>query len=84
MLHQPVHTRRDPGGKPSGVRVYYPPLRFLQSTLDDSGHNRGEPLPTLWATWLQLAPTQGCQELSCTGNGGHAAAAKHSTFQCHS
>ena len=68
VLHQPVHTRRDPGGKPSGVRVYYPPLRFPQSILDDSGHNQGEPSPPLWATQLQLAPTQGYQKLSHTGN----------------
>ena len=63
MLCQPVHTHRDPGGKPSGVRVYYPPLGLPQSTLDDLGCNRGEPSPTLWAMWLQLVPTQGCQEL---------------------
>ena len=83
-LHQPVCTCRDPGGKPSGARVYYPPLRFLQSTLDDLGHNRGEPSPTLQATWLQLVPTQGCQELLCTGNDVHTAAATRSTSQCHS
>ena len=83
-LRQPVHTRRDPGGKPSGARVYYPPLRFLQFTLDDSGRNRGEPLPTLWATWLQSVPTQGCQELSHTGNDVHMAVATHSASQCHS
>ena len=84
VLHQPVHTRRDPGGKPSGARVYYPPLRFPQSTLDDSGCNRGEPSLTLWATQLQLAPTQGCQELSCIENDVCVAAATHSTSQCHS
>ena len=68
VLCQSACTRRDPGGKPSGAKVYYPPLRFPQSTLDDSGRNRGEPLLMLCATWLQLAPTQGCQELSCTEN----------------
>ena len=62
VLHQLMQTHRDPGGKPSGARVYYPPLRFLQSTLDDLGHNRYGPMPTLQATWLQSVPTQGCQE----------------------
>ena len=42
---QPAFTHRDPGGKPSGVRAYCPSLKFSQSTLDDSGHNRGGPLP---------------------------------------
>ena len=64
--HQPAHARRDPGGKPSGTRVYCPSLKFSQSTLDDSGRNRGGPLPTVWAACHQLAPTQECQELSCT------------------
>ena len=84
MLHQPACTHRDPGGKPSGARVYYPPLRFLQSTLDESGRNRGEPLPMLQATQLQSVPTHECQELSRTGNDGHVAVATHSAFQCHS
>ena len=30
VLHQPARTCRDPGGKPSGARVYYPSLRFPQ------------------------------------------------------
>ena len=34
-----MHTHMDPGGKPSDARAYYPPLRFQQSTLDDTGHN---------------------------------------------
>ena len=71
-LHQLTHKCRDPGGKSSGARVYYPPLRFPQSTLDDSGHNRYGPMPTLWAMWLQLVPTQGHQELSCTENDAHS------------
>ena len=54
------------GGKPSGMRVYCLSLRFSQSTLDDSGHSRGGPLPTVWAACPQSVPTQGCQELSCT------------------
>ena len=54
-------TRRNPGEKPSGARAYYPPLRFPQPTLDDSGHNRYGPMPTLQATQFQLVPTQGCQ-----------------------
>ena len=75
MLCQPACTHRDPGGKPPGARVHYPSLRFPQSTLDDSGRNRGEPLLTLQATWLLSAPTQGCQELSCTENDESMAAA---------
>ena len=67
-LCQLTRTHRDSGGKPSGARAYYPPLRFPQSTLDDSGHNRYGPMPMLRAMWLQSAPTQGCQELSHTGN----------------
>ena len=82
-LHQPACARRDPGGKPSGTRVYYPSLRFSQSTLDDSGRNQGGPLPTLQAACHQLAPTQGCQELSCTECERHVAAATHSLW-CHS
>ena len=66
LLHQPACAHRDPGGKPSGMRVYCLTLRFSQSTLDDSGRNRGRPLPAVWAACPQLAPTQGCQELSCT------------------
>ena len=53
-------------GKPSGTRVYCPSLKFPQPTLDDSGRNRGGPLPTVWAACHQLVPTQGCQDLSCT------------------
>ena len=45
------------GGKPSGTRVYCPALKFSQSTLDDSGHNWGRTLPTLWAACHQLGPT---------------------------
>ena len=75
MLNQPAHTHRDPGGKPSGARVYCHPLRFPQSTLDDEGCNRGEPLPMLWAMQLQLVATWGCQELSCTENDVSTAAA---------
>ena len=66
MPHQPAHACRDPGGKPSGTGVYCLSLRFSQSTLDDLGHNRGGPLPTVWAACPQLVPTQGCQELSST------------------
>ena len=76
---QPVHARRDPGGKPSGTRVYCPSLKFSHSTLDDSGHNRGGPSPMVWATCHQLVPTQGCQELSCTKCGIHMVVAMHST-----
>ena len=40
ILRQSTMARSDyPGGKLSGVRVYDPPLRFPQSTLDDSGRN---------------------------------------------
>ena len=56
-----MHTHRDPGGKPSGARAYYPPLRFPQSTLDDLGRNQYGPVPMLWAMWFQLVPTQGYQ-----------------------
>ena len=66
MPHQPACACRDPGGKPSGTRVYCPSLKFSQSTLDDSGHKRGRPLPMVQAVCHQLVPTQGCQELSCT------------------
>ena len=76
---QPAHAHRDPGGKPSGTRVYCPSLRFSQSTLDDSGHNRGGPLPTVWAACHQLAPTQGHQELSCTKCRSCTMVATHST-----
>ena len=55
-------------GKPSGARVYYPPLRFPQFTLDNLVRNRYGPMPTLWAMRLQSVPTQGCQELSRTEN----------------
>ena len=48
------------------MRVYCLSLRFSQSTLDDSGHNRGGPLPVVQAACPQSVPTQGCQELSCT------------------
>ena len=82
VLHQSTHTHRDQGGKPSGARVYYPPLRFPQSTLDDLGHNQYGPMPMLWATWLQSVPTQGCQELSHTENDACMAAATHSNSQC--
>ena len=82
MLCQPARTHRDPGGKPSGARVYYPSLRFLQSTLDDSGHNQGEPSLTLQAMQLLLVPTQGCQELSHTENDECMAVATRSTSQC--
>ena len=69
-------------GKPSGVRVYYPPLRFPQSTFDDSGRNQYGPTPTLQAMWLQSAPTQGCQELSCTENDACVAVATCGDSQC--
>ena len=49
-------THRDPWGKPSGVRAYYPPLRFLQSTLDDLGHNRYGPMPTFRLQGFSLHP----------------------------
>ena len=58
-----------------GMSVYCPSLKFPQSTLDDLGHNRGGPSPTLWAACHQLVPTQGHQELSCTECGVHMAAA---------
>ena len=64
--HQPAYARRDPGRKPSGMRVYCPSMKFSQSTLDDSGHNQGRPSPMIQAVCHQLAHTQGCQELSCT------------------
>ena len=66
VSHHLTHAHRDPGGKPSGMRVYCPSLRFSQSTLDDSGHNQGRPSPMVRAACHQLAPTQGCQELSHT------------------
>ena len=67
MHHASLHVHVGiQGGKPSGTRVYCLSLRFSQSTLDDSGHNRGRPLPRVWAACCQLAPTQGCQELSRT------------------
>ena len=75
VLHQPVCTCRDPGGKPSGTRVYCPSLKFPQSTLADSGRNRGRPSPMIWAACRQLVPTQGCQELSCTKCEMHMVAA---------
>ena len=77
--HQPAHARRDPGGKPSVTRVYCPSMKFSQSTLDDSGHNRGGPLPMVWTACHQLAPTQGCQELSRTKCRIHVVAATCST-----
>ena len=83
VLRQLTHTHRDPGGKPSGVRAYYPPLRLPQSTLDDLGHNQYGPMPTLRAMWLQLAPTQGCQELSHT-ECDVCVAAVTCPLQCHS
>ena len=58
---QPACAHRDLGGKPSGTRVY-----FLQSILDDSGRNQCGSSPTVRAACHQLAPTQGCQELSRT------------------
>ena len=64
---QPAHARRDLGAKPSGTRVYCLSLRFSQSTLDDSGRNRGRPLPTVRAACPQSVPSQGCQKLSRTG-----------------
>ena len=84
VLHQLMCTHRDPGGKPSGARVYYSPLRFPQSTLDYTGCNQYGPMPTLWAMWLQSAPTRGCQELSCTENDVHMVVATHGDSQCHS
>ena len=76
---QPACVRRDPGGKPSGTRVYCPSLKFPQSTFDDLGHNRGWPSPTIWAACRQLVPTQGCQELSHTECEMHGVAATCST-----
>ena len=61
-----AHAHRDPGGKPSGMRVYCLYLRFSLSTLDDSGRNRGGPLPTVQAACPQSVPNQGCQELLYT------------------
>ena len=66
MPCQPACARRDPGGKPSGTRVYCLFLRFSQSTLDDSGHNQGGPSPAIRAACPQSVPTQGRQELSYT------------------
>ena len=80
MPCQPVHVRTDPGGKPSGMRVYCPSLKFSQSTLDDSGCNRGGPSPTVWAACHQLVPTQECQELSCTNCRIRVVVAMHSTL----
>ena len=77
--HQPVLACRDPGGKPSGTKVYCPSLKFSQSTLDDSGCNQGGPLPMIQAACHQLAPTQGCQELSHTKCGSRAVVATCST-----
>ena len=79
MPHQPACAHRDPGGKPSGTRMYCPSLKFSQSTLDDSGHNRGRPLPTVQAVCCQLVPTQGCQELSQTECEICTVVATHST-----
>ena len=79
MPCQPACARRDPGGKPSGMRVYCPSLKFSQSTLDDSGCNQGGPSPTVWAVCYQLVPTQGHQELSCTKCGIPVVVATHST-----
>ena len=76
---QPAHACRDPGGKPSGTRVYCPSLKFSQSTLDDLGHNQGRPSPMVRAVCRQLVPTQGCQELSCTECKIHAVVSTHST-----
>ena len=64
--HQPAHAHRDPGGKPSGMRVYCLSLRFSQCTLDDSGHNQGGPSLAILAACPQSVPTQACQELSRT------------------
>ena len=77
--HQPACAHRDPGGKPSGTRVYCPSLKFSQSTLDDSGCNQGGSSPTVWAACRQLGPTQGCQELSHTKCKICAVVATHST-----
>ena len=76
---QTVHACRDLGGKPSGMRVYCLSPRFSQSTLDDSGCNRGGPSPTVQAACPQLAPTQGCQKLSHTKCETHMVAATLST-----
>ena len=78
--HQPVCACWDPGGKPSGMRVYCPSLKFSQSTLDDSGRNRGGPSPMVQAACHQLAPTQGHQELSCTKCRICRVVATHSTL----
>ena len=77
--HQPAHARRYPGGKPSGMRVYCPSLRFSQSTLDDSGRNRGGPSPAIQAACHQLAPIKGHQELSRTKCEICAVVVTHST-----
>ena len=81
-LHQPACTHRDPGGNPLVQECITLPIRFLQSTLDDLGHNQGEPSPMLWATCLQSVPTQGHQELLHTGSDGCMAVATHGVFQC--
>ena len=36
---------------------------FPATTLEDLGHNHSGTMFTNWATHIQLAPTQGCQEL---------------------
>ena len=80
MHHTSLHMHVEiQGGKPSGTRVYCPSLKFSQSTLDDSGRNRGGPSTTAWAACCQLVPTQGCQELSHTKCKIHAVVATCST-----
>ena len=80
MCHTSLCVHVGIQGKPSGTRVYCPSLKFPQSTLDDSGCNRGEPLPVVRAACHQLVPTQGHQELSCTECEICSVVATHSTL----
>ena len=65
MCHTSLHMHVGIQGE-NPLVVYCPSLKFSQSTLDDLGRNRGGPLPVVRAACHQLAPTQGCQDLSRT------------------
>ena len=76
-LCQPACTCRDPGEKPSGARVYYPPLRFPQSTLDDLGRNRGGLHPCFGLhgfSWHPPRDAKNCHalEIMCAWQQPHA------------
>ena len=48
----------------SDMRMYGSLSSFLlPTTLEDLGRNQGGMRSTIWATHIQLVPTQGCQEL---------------------